>query len=608
MGKRLIWGLVCAGVFGGASELGWAQAADPAYAALEQAYKALATKDYDRSIAAFQKAVAAAPDRPDVHKDFGYTLLKAGQTEAARDQFAEAMRLRPDDQQTALEYAYLCYETKQPVPARRTFARLRKSGNAMAAEAFENIDRPLREGISRWEEALRADPQNFSAHEELARLAEQRDDLALAAAHFEIAWRLRVDRRDLLLDLARIWQQMNREDDALAARIAAWRGGTPRVSEEARELLPDRYPYLSEFERALQLDPTNAQLRDDVEFQKNGEVPARPEAALAVRSEQQADPPPGVKALGIASYEKGFLNDALKYLETAHEDDPADFDVMLKLGWTYNMLKDDQDALHWFDLARRSPDPATADQAAKAYRNLAPDLERFRTTVWAYPLYSSRWDDAFGYAQAKTEMRLTSVPFMRPYVSMRLLGDFKGTLDTGFGAQYLSERSVIFAGGIATRPQHGWVGWFEAGEAVVYREAQGQPRRTMPDYRGGISYARGFGNLLTGSSHGWFAETNADGIFVSRFANDSLLYSQNRAGYTRGNAQLLWNANITADSKSQYWANFVETGPGVRFRLKSSPVLYSVSLLRGSYLINLDNSRRPNYNEVRVGAWYAFTR
>jgi len=35
------------------------------------------------------------------------------------------------------------------------------------------------------------DPGNFSAHEELARLAEQRDELELAAEHFEAAWRLR---------------------------------------------------------------------------------------------------------------------------------------------------------------------------------------------------------------------------------------------------------------------------------------------------------------------------------------------------------------------------------------------------------------------------------
>src|SRR5260370_31731500 len=111
-----------------------------------------------------------------------------GETQAARDQFAEAMRLDPADEQVALEYAFLCYETRQPVAARRVFDRLRKSGNPAASAAFENVDRPLREGIARWTQAIQQDPENFSAREELARLAEQRDQLDLAAEQYLAAW------------------------------------------------------------------------------------------------------------------------------------------------------------------------------------------------------------------------------------------------------------------------------------------------------------------------------------------------------------------------------------------------------------------------------------
>src|SRR6266852_667209 len=89
------------------------QAADPAYPPLEKAYEALRTKDYERAIAAFQQAVELAPNRSSVRKDLAYTLLKIGETEAARDQFAEAMSLDPGDDQVALEYAFLCYETRQ---------------------------------------------------------------------------------------------------------------------------------------------------------------------------------------------------------------------------------------------------------------------------------------------------------------------------------------------------------------------------------------------------------------------------------------------------------------------------------------------------------------
>jgi len=59
--------------------------------------------------------------RSHLRKDFAYALLKAGEREQARGQFAEALRIDPNDEQSALEYGFLCYETKQPVQARRIF-------------------------------------------------------------------------------------------------------------------------------------------------------------------------------------------------------------------------------------------------------------------------------------------------------------------------------------------------------------------------------------------------------------------------------------------------------------------------------------------------------
>jgi len=130
--------------------------------------------------------------------------------------------------------------------------------------------------------------------------------------------------------------------------------------------------------------------------------------------------------------------------------------------------------------------------------------------------------------------------------------------------------------------------------------------------------AKGFGHLLASGSHGLFEESNIDGVFVSRFSNDSLLYSHNRFGYalrsTEGfggfHLQALWNANLTADAQRQFWANFVESGPGFRFRFDSLPAspMVSISFLRGAYLMNDGNPRRPNYNELRVSVWYAIAR
>ncbi len=660
-----------------------AQPPDPAYQLLERAYQALHDKSYDQAIASFGQAVALSPNRASIRKDLAYTLLKVGENEAARDQFGEAMRLDPADEHVALEYAFLCFETKQQAEARRIFDRIRQSGEApfkdTAEQAFQNIDQPLATGIARWLKALEVSPDNFSAHQELAALAEQRDQLDLAAEHYEKAWKLRPGERSFMLDLGRVWKMLGRTEEANIILLAASRGGQPRVAERARELLPDRYPYPYEFEKALAVDPNNLELRreyaylllamgkkDDAERQfqalheavpsdlltsaqlgflylnrqdyahaqplldqvlkgDDDELADRVRSALKLpqtlrnRSGSTQQTSQEAKALAEKSMKAGYLKDALKYLTIAHENDPVDFSVMLKLGWVYNILHDDREAVKWFNLASKSPDSSISSEAGKAYHNLASQFALFRTTVWIYPFYSSRWHDAFGYGQVKTELRLGHLPF-RPYLSMRLDGDIRGNIGPTAGTlnpEYLSESSLIFAAGVATLPWRGITGWFEAGESVNYLASRTDEGVMIPDYRGGISGAKGFGHLMN-SAKGFYFETNDDMVFVSRFQDDLLFYSQNRGGYTLAplegfggfQSQLYWNVNATGDRLHQYWANYAETGPGIRFRFRDLPksLLFSVNFLRGAYLVNLDNPRRPNFFDLRVGLWYAFTR
>jgi hypothetical protein len=63
------------------------------------------------------------------------------------------------------------------------------------------------------------------------------------------------------------------------------------------------------------------------------------------------------------------------------------------------------------------------------------------------------------------------------------------------------------------------------------------------------------------------------------------------------------------DDKRQAWANFVEAGPGMRFRWAFMPpsLMFSVNVMRGAYTIPQDGARKPNFFDVRVGFWYAFT-
>ena len=662
------------------------QPGDVAYAHLDRAYEALRAKEYEAAIAAFEQAIALAPDRPSIHKDLAYALLKVGENTRARDHFAEAWRLDPSDAHVALEYAFLCYETGQPIIARRTFARVLASQGvtqgidavtaAVVRDAFENVDRPLREGIARWKEALLANPNDFSGHEELARLAEQRDETALAAEHFEKAWKLRPERRGLLLDLGRNWKALGRVEEANAALLAASRGAEPRVAEQARELLPSRYPYVYEFQKALELDPTNTGLRRELAYLhmamgqdadaerqfasvvdasprdlqaaaqlgllllKNGDdASAEPflqkvlagndpalvdrvrEARRARQALKERPPEPvsaaasDAKQMGVKSLEKGYTQDALRYLAVAHENDPGDFEVMLKLGWTNNILKRDREASRWFDQARKSPDAEIAAEASQAYRNLQPEVERFRTTVWISPMFSTRWHDLFAYSQVKTEVRMPGLSWLHLYGSVRFVGDTHPAdrFAIGWAPQYLSENSVILGAGIATSPWHGATGWFEAGESFHFRPEPLDTSTATPDYRGGVSFTRGIARQSSVAGK-WFAETNDDLVYVYRFDNDTLAYSQNRVGHALpavlGSAQFYWNWNITFDVKREYWANFMETGPGVRFHVRGAPksMLFSVNALRGEYFIMAGNPHPQVFDDLRIGVWYAFTR
>lgn len=651
--------------------------------ALNKAFDALRAKHYDAAIDAFRTAVRAAPSRADIHMNLAYAYLKVGDMSAARDEFAAAIRLNPSDQQAALEYAYLANDTGQKVQARRTFNRLRKAGNTAAEQAFQNIDRPLAQGIARWTEAVTLTPANFSAHQELARLAEERDDFPTAAEHYRKAWELRPTEASLLVDLGRMYKELGNADDALAAFLAASRRGTPRVSEAARELLPARYPYVYEFQKALALDPKNIELRHELgylhmemgkpaeaekEFRRVLEfapddalaaaqvgfllmdrddvAAAMPLLERAVKSNDRAvadrvrealrvpqhprkrgvlqanAPRPTVpvnaedpKSLGVKSLQAGYLNDALKYLKLAHELDPSDYAVVLKLGWTNNMLHDDKQAMEWFDLARRSADPQIATEANTAYKNLRPSVALFRTTAWITPFYSSRWKDVFAYSQLKTDLNLGRLGF-RPYLSTRIIGDTRNTTgnDPAFAQpQYLSESSVILALGVATSSYKGLTAWAEAGEAIRYRNRKDVGFMT-PDYRGGVSYAHGFGHTLGREGAGVFFETNEDGVYLSRFQHDVLGYVQTRLGYTLPSLgalqlQLYWNSNVTIDLKRQYWANFYEYGPGLKFRFSTMPqgLSFTVNAVQGTYLVNEGNPRGPRFYDLRAGFWYAFT-
>ena len=633
---------------------------DPA----EAAYAALHGGELDRAVAMFQQAIAAQPDSAQLRKDFAYTLLKTGEREQARDQFAEALRINPKDEQSGLEYGFLCYETKQPVQARRTFRHWKETGSpetrAKAAMAFENIDAPLRESIERWKAAVSAAPGQWTAHEELARLAEQRDELALAAEHYQKAWQLRPAERRLMIDLARVLKQQGEDREASALLLAASRSSEARVAEMARALMPPRYPYPYEFEDALQADAANPNLRREYAFlllamDKNNEARRQLEIQLKLHPDDQVSgeqlrllndasrpqhqpaaglmtrpeggpEPNSAKEMGIKSYQLGYLQDALKYFQAAWEQHPGDAEVALQLGWTLNLLKRDNEAMVWFDRARRNGTPETVKEAEKAHNNLRAARRALRLTLWALPMYSSHWDAMFMYSQAKLDILRWKKWGIQPYLSLRWVGDSRTCpmlVDCKGGpGPMLSDSAIIAAAGFNRFLTPHLFVWGEAGRAFSY--AGNNPYLNnnpaagsgQADYRGGASYLRGWGTAANNGESGWFTETQADGVYVSRYDHDTLLYAQARRGYTlpdlpgRLRVQPMWNLNWTVDARRQWWGNYIETGPGVRFRWAALPpsLSFRTDFLRGAYLVQQDNPHPQFYWDLRASLWYAITR
>jgi len=166
----------------------------------------------------------------------------------------------------------------------------------------------------------------------------------------------------------------------------------------------------------------------------------------------------------------------------------------------------------------------------------------------------------------KTEVRLGHLPF-RPYVSLRFDGDTRGTTRE-IVPQYLSQSAFILGVGLATNTWHHAMLWAEPERRpVIWPTTREAPGSRLPRWRLGIAALR---PLLGAEAPGWFAETNGDGVFVSRFQNDFLvLLAESLRLHAPALGAFAPSSSPPGTSRlihSAYWANFVELGPGLRLR------------------------------------------
>ena len=168
----------------------------------------------------------------------------------------------------------------------------------------------------------------------------------------------------------------------------------------------------------------------------------------------------------------------------AHEQNPVDPSVDLKLGWTNNMLHDD--TVRTPLVRHRPPKRATPPSPP---RRSAPTPICTRTSN--APHHSLALSPVFFALERRVRLRPDQdrIPpeeaaLPAPYVSVRLIGDARRSTG-GVDPQSLSESAFILGPGVATNSWHGAMAWFEAGTLVSYLDLN-----RFSDYRGGISFAR----------------------------------------------------------------------------------------------------------------------
>jgi tetratricopeptide (TPR) repeat protein len=184
----------------------------------------------------YEATLRFAPDSARVHTNLGRVYWTAGERAAARQQFARAIALRPDDWQTADAYTFqgiMYTQDNRPQEALAEFERA-VALNPRSSALYVNLAIVLQD-LGRIDEARRAlghvleiDPRSAIAHSNLGNLDFNAGDLEQARRHYVTALALDPDLADAHNNLGSVYLTQ----------------GHPELAAPA-------------FQRALQLDPNH---------------------------------------------------------------------------------------------------------------------------------------------------------------------------------------------------------------------------------------------------------------------------------------------------------------------------------------------------------------
>ncbi len=413
--------------------------------------------------------------------------------------------------------------------------------------------------------ALEADPGNTSLRKDLAYLYVRQGSWLSAAGQFEVIHRAHPEDLATALQLGFLYNRMKRDDLSAEYFKAAAQSQDPKISESARQALKN--------------------LRDDT---------------IRARKEQ-----------GYELLRQNRRSEAIPVFEEVYRQDPHDDSTMMQLGYLYDAEEQKKKAESMFRAAAASTDPKLAEQARTALRTMHGIESAWFGSLYFAPFYASRFGNEINSLNAKVGLRPSQ--YFQPYIGLRLTRDTRS--QTGRLPVIFSDNTAVLSLGIQSQPF--------GPTAVVYAEAGtalsllGDPQhgRAIPDYRAGISWFRPWGLGLTRAARetsrraALFGEAYSDVAYYSRYGQNVIGYLQLKEGLTLPQKrisplQVFAAVNLIKDSKSDFYNNIVEFGPGLRFvPLKKLPMLQvQAQYLRGSYMTEgrrIRNSYGPNYNDYR---------
>jgi tetratricopeptide (TPR) repeat protein len=226
--------------------------------------KALEARNYQAAAEAFGKAAAADPKDYYAHFHLGLSFTMMKKDAEALSEFRKTLELKPGLYEAELNAGIVLLRNRQPAEALDLLQKAAEQKPREYRPRYYLAEALLGAGESARAEAafqttLELDPKSAAAEAGLAHALAQQDKLAEAAPHFRRAAELDPGYRDLLLELAGLYEKANQTEQA--AELYRQFPDQPAARERLGQLLLESKKYadaVPQLEAAYDKDATSA--------------------------------------------------------------------------------------------------------------------------------------------------------------------------------------------------------------------------------------------------------------------------------------------------------------------------------------------------------------